>query len=479
MNDVIVLLDSSDDEEVQILQTSDSSRLSGGGSKAWNEHIAASLAQQSQTAHLNEPPVDSDSDDSLEIIGMPLYVPRVSVGSAVDSSVNRPANPYTPSHVQQRPSSQQSNDDDSDDDNDFLTISPVFALKKSPPVNPYAQANQNKQPCSNERSVANAPPPNPYAREPQLVSQSCCGSDLDDDMMTEGPVFVPSSLTGTDSATAIADEETTRPSPTVPRMPLAQSPQFTHDGALLSLFPTLLSTAKTYEDLRPKFILAFWMFARKRVQHSYDRAKLDQVVKRIVLLALTPYPIRSLEEYCFSRGAGGGGGGGVDLPRRDRIKSQLSEGGLETIRISTETDGKYTSITEACLVAMLAQVERRLDQQQIDRRVLTCGNASVVAALLGEKEMWVSLQDLIPAIDALLKPTCPGRLTRARDQEHGAAYYIASTTRSAEFSQVTKLETAYKELQDTEGRIKRHQRRGQTFYELTFVGLQSARIVQS
>ena len=230
------------------------------------------------------------------------------------------------------------------------------------------------------------------------------------------------------------------------------------------------------------YILAFWNYARKCTQHSRDRPKLDQISKKVVLLALSPHPIRSLEEYCFNRGVGGGSGATAnDRKIRDEIKPQLIEGGLDTIR-TPFNDGKYTSIAEACLVTMLSNVERKLIQKDIDPRVLTILDDASLQVMLGEKDMWISLQDLIPAIDSLLKPSCPARLTRASDDDNGASHYTTPTTRSAEFLQIAKLELYYEQLGDTDkcvGRIKRHRRGGQTLYELTSLGCKSARMIRS
>jgi len=161
------------------------------------------------------------------------------------------------------------------------------------------------------------------------------------------------------------------------------------------------------------------------------------------------------------------------------------EGGLDdtTSQPPTTRDGKYTSIAEACLVAMLLDVERKLVQKDLDPRVLTVLDDAGLQIMLGEKDMWISLRDLIPAVDGLLKPQCPARLTRAKDQhDNGAAHYTTPTTRSAEFLQIAKLEVCLPELGDTDeklGRIKRHQRRGQTLFELTFLGLKLAQMVRS
>lgn len=77
--------------------------------------------------------------------------------------------------------------------------------------------------------------------------------------------------------------------------------------------------------------------------------------------------------------------------------------------------------------------------------------------MLSEKDLWMSVQDLMPAIDALLIPECPGRLTRACDDDNGAAHYIMSSTKLVEFLQIRKLKTTHKELGDFEvARIKKH-----------------------
>ena len=196
-------------------------------------------------------------------------------------------------------------------------------------------------------------------------------------------------------------------------------------------YPALLHNSKKYKDLRPYYILALWKFARSCTQHSFKSRTLDQVTNKIFLLALTPHPVRSLEEYCFGRGHGGAADT-TDHARRDKIRDQLEQGGLNSVCITpipANQEKKYTSIVEACLVAMMNETERRLVGKDIDPRVLNVMDDDSIKNMLGEKSMWVSLQDLIPAIDALLKPECPARMTRAGDEDNGAAHYTNASNK--------------------------------------------------
>ena len=250
-------------------------------------------------------------------------------------------------------------------------------------------------------------------------------------------------------------------------------------------FPALLSSTTLYNDVRPEYILSFWQSARSCVRHSHDGKKLDQLIRKVVLLALTPFPIRSLEEYCFSRSVGGcaGGSNAHKAMRQSEIRSLLQQGGLETREIAPapagETTRRYFSVVEACLVAMLTEIESRLAQKDMDPRVLNVLDDVSLQNMLSEKDLWVSLQDLIPAIDNLLRPECPGRLTIVEAEDNGAAHYIESSTKSAEYLQIRKLETCHKELGDNNvARMKRHRRGGSILFEMTFVGFRSARMIR-
>jgi hypothetical protein len=204
-----------------------------------------------------------------------------------------------------------------------------------------------------------------------------------------------------------------------------------------------------------------------------------------VLLALMPFPIRSLEEYCFSRGVGGcaGGSNSNKATRQMDVRSLLHQGGFESREILPapvdETARRYFSVVEASLVAMLTEIESRLAQKDIDPRALNVMDHVSLHNMLNEKDLWVSLQDLIPAIDSLLRPECPGRLTITGAEDNGDAHYTESSTKSAEFLQIRKLEICHEELGDNNvARIKRHWRCKSILFEMTFVGFRSAQIIR-
>lgn len=467
MNEVIDLLDSEDEDEGLGFQQAKETPMMSSPQRPTPRKLTSNPVSQLSSAYDG-----SDSDESLEVV----------------------ENPQLKKTATMQPSETNYNSDDSLEvvgNRHAKEASQFLSRKQSPrktPVNPYARTPRVSLSTGKGKHAIASMPINPYARVPPL-SRDDWDSDSDDSLLMAAPVFLrpmptfpatPSTATtASETSAAVAmpsssDKHSVRPA-------LYTSPQSDKVDAPF-LYPKLLSTSKTYEDLRPKYVLAFWNYARKRVQHSHDRAKLDQISKKVVLLALTPHPIRSLEEYCFSRGVGGGSGATAhDRKIRDEIKSQLIEGGLDTIRMPSN-DGKFTSIAEACLVTMLSYVERKLIQKDIDPRVLTILDDASLQIMLGEKDMWISLKDLIPAIDSLLKPSCPARLTRPNDDDNGASHYTTPTTRSAEFLQIAKLELSLPQLGDTDekvGRIKRHRQGGQTLYELTSLGCKSARMIRS
>ena len=236
-------------------------------------------------------------------------------------------------------------------------------------------------------------------------------------------------------------------------------------------YPKLLDKSKCYEDKRAKYVLAFWKYARKKVQNSYDRKTLDHIVKKIVHLALCQYPIRSLEEYA------------IDPKAKDDISSQLKIGGLDYIvtPVGATDDNKYYSITEACLVAMISEIEKKLVAKGIDPLTLTTMNNDDLKALLQKKDMWMSFECLIPIIDSFLKPECPARLTKPREDDFGASYYTEPSTRSAEFLQIAKLEiaTTTRLNYSDSSWIKRHRLRGQLMYELMPLGFKTANMIRT
>ena len=407
MNEVIDLLDS-DDEEVK----------------------AAEVATLAGTSN--------NSDDEVEVVGVHQPPAAMSAGKSSVSSIRKDCNSVTKS---QKTTSFKTSTSPHEHHPRVSLETPQIPqnLKFQRQKNPYSQTTK---------------------QTPRAVSQSsqngAYDSDSSDDsLFNAGPTFAskkvasapPCLTTQSNANSSNAGSSASRSQP-----PAKPAPSYIMASLSSSLvndplfrYPALLNNSKQYEDLRPKYILAFWRCARRRVQHSYERAALDQLVNKIVILALTPYPIRSLEEYRYGQGFGGGSTNGVE--------TQLIEGGLQTIAIRTtpaHSPKKYFSIVEACLVAMLTEIERRLSQKNVDPRLLSVMDDAHLQGMLREKGMWISLEDLIPAIDALLKPECPARMTRTQDEDNGAAHYTASTTRSAEFLQIRKLETCHRDLGNDE-----------------------------
>lgn len=449
----------------------------------------------------------NDDDDEIEFIGVTNASTTVHQSSSSLSFANK------------KSCSNSQNNTEAAQKTPAKPSSP--SATKATPKNPYA-----KKPARVSLEPSNHPTPrtvhqrpkNPYKTPkstPRAVSQSsqsAYDSDSDDDLiMNGGPTFstttsrtdthhTPKATTQTTSSTSttsVSNVQTTNTASNVQTTKASSPPVLASPPDALAsvmattrtspppdapfLYPALLHNSKQYIDLRPNYILAFWRFARTCTQHSYKSKSLDQVCNKILLLALTPHPIRSLEEYCFGRGHGGSADT-ADQARRDNIQKQLEIGGLNTTVITTTPSNqvkKYTSIVEACLVAMKMETERRLTDKDINPRVLDVMDDASIKGMLGEKDMWISLEDLIPAIDALLKPECPGRMTRANDNDNGAAHYADPTTKSAEFLQIRKLEKCHSELGDYDvGRIKRHTQRGKLLFELTHVGYKSAKMVQ-
>jgi hypothetical protein len=240
-------------------------------------------------------------------------------------------------------------------------------------------------------------------------------------------------------------------------------------------YPQLGTKSKLYEDVRAKYLLAFWKYSRTLTQHSYQRPKLNQLSKKMVALALSEFPIRSVEEYAvrFAKTA--------DI---EALKEILQSGGVDRTATPIDTcrrDGRYYSIPEACLVSILGEVESRATQANCQvttnhhRRRSADEDLELesLLLLLQGKDYWVSLADLIPMTDARLRDDCcPAKLTRRQEADHGAAHYTNPSTRSAEYKQLEKLLVAPKD--ETMGYLKAHHLQGQLSYELTSLGYRTA-----
>lgn len=234
-------------------------------------------------------------------------------------------------------------------------------------------------------------------------------------------------------------------------------------------YPKLSSNSRLYPDERARYLLAFWKYGRNNCsRRSHDRPKLDSMAKRVVRLAVSQYPIRSLEEYVTL----GATAVSTNMQHRNTIREELDQGGFDQIATRAESvlpharHAAYYSIAEACLVTLLAHAETRA-------AALGCD----VELLLQEEEMWVPLTVLIPAIDRILRPECPGRLTCTADEDFGAEYYLQQSTRSMEFLQISKLECSL----GKEGGpfIKQRKRKSKVLYELLRAGYEAAVRIRS
>ena len=107
------------------------------------------------------------------------------------------------------------------------------------------------------------------------------------------------------------------------------------------------------------------------------------------------------------------------------VRSLLHQGGFESREILPapvdETARRYFSVVEASLVAMLTEIESRLAQKDIDPHVLSVMDDASLQNMLNEKDLWISLQDFILAIDGLLRSEYPGRLTPSEGAEDNGA----------------------------------------------------------
>ena len=217
-------------------------------------------------------------------------------------------------------------------------------------------------------------------------------------------------------------------------------------------------------------MIRFWKNARSMVHSSHDIPKLDGIVKKIVTLALSKYPIRSLDEY-YGRYFDVGG---IRTANGKIHREDVSDKDIASIERPIGRDGRYYSIVEACLVSMMEEVEGRLKRMY---NFETTGVSNDMALTqLSNEDMWVLLDDLIPEIDRRLNECCPSRLTRPTDHDNGSAHYNEPSTKSAEYLQIKKL---LKKTQDEEMPfLKQHARRGKVLFELTTVGYSTAKRIR-
>lgn len=232
-----------------------------------------------------------------------------------------------------------------------------------------------------------------------------------------------------------------------------------------SVYPTV-GRSNQYDDVRAVYILAFWKYAQKMEHAAYNFVKLDQFSKRVNALALSRFPIRSLEEYC-QRFAG--------TTDTSSIDEALRLGESASFRTnSPRNDGRYFSVAEACLVSLLVHIESEaLRNRDMSLQYM---NEEDLSLHLQEKTCWIFLSDLLPMIDGRLKDICPGKMTRRGEADNGASYYTEKSTRSAEFKQIEKLQS--KQRNTGSSYLKAHKQQGKACYELTTAGYKMAKFIQ-
>lgn len=243
------------------------------------------------------------------------------------------------------------------------------------------------------------------------------------------------------------------------------SPSIYTNTANLELFPpSLTARGKTYPDLRARMTLCLWKYSRSLTRQSYNRGKLDQMVKKIVALSLAEYPIRSLEEYISRFQDHSGNAVSTFRIKLEELKDQLEAGGWSraSTSIDSSRNGEYYTIAEACLVACWT----KLKQQGVTSSIV-----STEAQLL-QKEKWIPASWLLPAIDRRLHSCCPAKISRPGEPDHGVAFYTQASTISAEYKQIEKLcsQSIY---------LKARRHKGKVVFELTSLGYKKAEQLQA
>jgi ERCC4-type nuclease len=418
--------------------------------------------------------------------------------SAADAAAAMRTNPYAATATSHTPRA-----------NPYATCA---APMSTPRVNPYAtsaapMSTPRANPYATSAAPMSTPRANPYATSAATSTSRPSHSpnadiDVDEDedadlwsgglsIVANKPAAAPtiSASACTTHADADASHNARLPTPSSSRIPPAaasaaasqyqnqQQQQYTdRDRDIPYIYPTLLANSKQYSDERARFALAFWKFARSQTARSYQRPKLHTQAKRAVELALTEFPVRSLEEYMHF-GSISSVTGSIQV--REELRSDLDAGKYNTVQTpvtgETSVQRRYYTIAEACLSALLQHVERTLRRNGESPDMLRIlDDAGKQEYLEKDKDMWVSLEDLIPAVDNLLRPECPGKLTRSKEADNGAAHYLEQSTRSAEFMQIAKMECViFGPL------IKRRKWKGLCHFELLPAGYKSACMIRT
>ncbi|CAB9525623.1 DEK C terminal domain [Seminavis robusta] len=437
-NDIVEILSDSDEEEGQVCSRQNGSSNSGGKAlfldqmeraKAESLKVINTTTTKKRTVNrvslgqslpAND---DSDSDDSID--ALLVDIPGISKKKAPAASKASPLVSLGSMQPATANLSQSSVD------------SSASARKSTPVVNPYAKKNP-VTPRNNLSRPSPTPIVNPYTKK-----------------------TTNSNLLGA------IDTNTTGFNPSI--FPIDNYP-----------YPRLLPRSKQYPDLRASFLLAFWSRARSYTTQSHTGPNLHGTVTKVVSLALWPYPLRSLEEFCQRKTSNSSKQ--QDSTQYNSLQQELDAGKVHRIQLqvgASGTGGRFCSIVEACLASLYVEVEKRRRQKRLD------GNSTEdsLQKQLASKDMWVSLADLIPAIQQRLLPCCPGRLLRKKDGDGGVAYYTDQSTKSAEYMQIEKLKIACtthtsevipEHNNGSYGYIREHKLKKQVVFELTPLGWNTA-----
>jgi ERCC4-type nuclease len=414
-----------------------------------------------------------------------------------------------PAHPASAPAKRKASytDGSSSEDEDLLSGGPIFSNTKSAArkisrglCNPYGASSPERSSRSKEdpsmdntlsmRSVAlfGKPAAEESTRMPRGRSGAARIVRNDEDglfgSLRSGMESVrkPPPAVAVAAATASATVSPTPPrTSAVTQKPRGGGSNDYDDDSRPFVYPKLLANSVQHPDLRARLALSFWKFGKNtQTRHAHQRPKLDMAAKRVVRLVLQNKPVRSMEEFlCFGKTS-------VSSARqvREDIREELEIGGYDASAGFRNTpvtvecvERRYYSIAEACLVTLLEHVDATLQSKDVEPQLLRALDDEAKGGYLKINDMWVMLVDLIPAIDRILRPECPGRLTRPSDDDNGAAHYLEQSTRSIEFAQIAKLEV---ELGDNMGpRIKRHKRHGQVCFELLPGGYKAAVMVKA
>eukprot|EP00934_Nitzschia_sp_Nitz4_P007927 Nitzschia sp. Nitz4//scaffold171_size48012//30994//33696//NITZ4_007129-RA/size48012-processed-gene-0.15-mRNA-1//-1//CDS//3329538713//7917//frame0 len=411
--------------------------------------------------------IDSDSEDEVEsrrlshLITPEEALHKKSGPGGLHLEDDKPSSPRRilpfskPNRKNTRSSSfllhlDSSDDEDGDDWEDSLK--PVFAKKGA--KKPTASITTSAQPPIDEKKAT---------------------IDLLQSTTTIRKRPPPSIMMKTSSNTPVVVEivPTSAVAPTVSVVPAI--PPRIPSHIIYSYPPFGSPSQRSYPDLRPIYIRAMWAYSRTLLRESYNLTKLDSLCRRIRDLALSEFPLRSLEEYNYGAASSlfDAGATGTSYPTLQSLLEKHTSSNDDVPESSLQTHRKYCSVVEAALVALLDHVEQRAAVEGGD----LSGNARELLPFLSDKAQWIYLADLLPLVDERLDSTFLGiHVARQNDPDNGEAHYSLPSTRNSEFRQfelLTKTQAGTEEPY-----IKAHRHNKRPSYELTQKGYHKAQYIR-